>query len=413
MMRYRLTGRFFHSAPPPPAMVFNREPLMQRFWGSGLLFMVAGFGLGLWLWLEQQGWLSGWAGVWPYHDLRAVHASWQIVYFTGAFLLGFALQAGPHLLGSPPPPLPQALKLLGLFQAGWLLSWLPFTLAWDLSRLVTTVALLWAVWLLAGMVRSGLPAHRAGIGLPLIGGIAALAVAVWLPLQQPQWGLWALWLGPVTVILAAAQQLIANVLGGQRLIDQNGRWFALLLAGCWATTTRAAVWNDEGSWRLAGAIWTVTLIGYWIRTGLWQALRRGGVQSLTMALGCGLAVPLVAALWLLLDGNAEQDRVLHLLALGAVVPLIVAVTARVATFFSGGYVLPEPWLIVVLGAWIGVILLRVLPPWPSMAIHLDQWLPLPVALIALLLGVWVNGLARRLWIIQTRARAMRANASND
>ncbi|MBF0125168.1 MAG: NnrS family protein [Magnetococcales bacterium] len=410
MTLYLLIKRFFRVLPPPAAMVFTREPLMQRFWGSGVLFMVTGFGLGLWLWLQQQGWpvAPSWLG--DSWQPRSVHAGWQVIYFSSAFLLGFALQAGPHLLGSPPPPLLPALRLLGLLLLGWLLSWIPDATVGIVSQLVTAASLLWAVGLLVIMVRSGLPAHMAGIGLPLAAGIAWLAVAVWLPLEQPRWGMWALWLGPMTVILAAAQQLIANVLGGQRLVGRAGVGFALLLTLCWGLTTLAAVADHDHSWRLAGLIWLITLLWYWVKTNLWQALRQTGWQSITLALACGLTAPLLTALWLLLAGGVDLDRMIHLLALGAVVPLILAVAARVTTFFSGGYVLPEPWLMVVLGLWLGVVLLRVLPPLPAAAIHLDGWLPAVVVVIVLLLGVWINGLVRRLWVIHTRARAMRGQS---
>jgi hypothetical protein len=403
-----------HISPPPAPMPFTRQPLVHRFWYGGMLAMIPGFGLGFLLWLTLHAglpatWMDAADGNMDFHQL---HARLQLIWFTGSFLLGFALQAGASVLGSPPPSIQLATWLLVPLWAGFLLTLTGHpVLIWS-GQVLTTLAIWAGVALLVRMARHGAPERRWGIGFPLAGGIAWLGVAPWLPVEQPGWGMAMLWLGPMSTIFGAAQQLIANVLGGQRMAGRVAQGFAVLLVTGWGLTLLAAMTGKSGMWQAAGVLWLLLTVYYSAATGLVLALFRAtaaGAQVVRMVIACGILIPLLAAAGMVLAGAASldgvdarhADAILHLLALGSITPLILGIAARVASFFSGGYVVPDPWLRLLLLVWLGIMLLRVMAP----LVTLPSWLiTLSTLTGSVLLLVWMAGLGWRLWQIRCRGQ---------
>ncbi|MBF0321924.1 MAG: hypothetical protein HQL62_03090, partial [Magnetococcales bacterium] len=97
----------FPISPPPAPQKITREPVAHRFWGSGLIALAGGFSLGIILWCQQWG-LLPWTPLYP--ELRHLHGRMQLILFAGSYILGFALQAGPHVIGGTPPPSPSLLR---------------------------------------------------------------------------------------------------------------------------------------------------------------------------------------------------------------------------------------------------------------------------------------------------------------
>ncbi|MBF0284569.1 MAG: hypothetical protein HQL51_08935 [Magnetococcales bacterium] len=388
---------FTQPGPPLSGMPFTRFPVVHRFWGTGLLALLLGFGLGIVMWIARDG---GWGHQLPFDLLREHHAQLQAVYFTGTFILGFALQAGPHVIGAQPLPTARLLWLPPLLWAGFLLSTTPWPILPLLGNALSSAAFLLAGWGLLTQARTSPPERRWFIGYPLAAGVAFFAVGPWLPLEQPAIALAFLLSGPVAVVLAVGQHLIANILGGQRLDpQQRGVFVGMLGGGLLSAWVSAAGW---WTWEGTGAIW-LALAGFtaW-GTKLYPAMRRTIQDPAALAVGLAMAALLAALLWLALGGISAVDGVVHWIGIDCLTLVILAVAARVSSFFTGAYALSHPLLRGVLlltfaaGAWRGLASTGLLP------LALTPWVG---GILAALLLIWAWGVGGRLLAIGAKAKA--------
>ncbi|MBF0181711.1 MAG: NnrS family protein [Magnetococcales bacterium] len=374
--------------PPFTPMNFTRLPIVHRFWYGGLAAGLAGFFLGFGLWLWQHGQL-GIAG--DYFFFKLLHARIQIEGFVGSFLLGFALQSGPHVTGGKPPASEILLKLLYLLWAGLALLFLPVSWLAVVGSLLVSGAYGGAGYLLLRVTLAGNPALRIPRGLPLALGMGLMAITPWLELDDPGVALFVLWCGPVTVALVAAQQLIQNVVGGRFLQKGTALAFALALLAAWLVSG-AAAFAGWGSWRLAGVAWLVVLAILLIGTDYPRAAWRFGWASIQVTLSLGFAYALATASLLAVQG-AMLDSAVHLLAAGMLTTLIMGVTVRVAGFFSAGAVLPDRLATILLVAWGVIALVRAFSPvWPME----ERWIALVSLLGGAILLTWGSRTAYRL-----------------
>lgn len=379
----RIKDLFIGPTPPLTPMIFTRVPIMPRFWGGGAAALAVGIAIGLLLW----GWREGHPP--PFTTDYVFWLEWHprllLILFVGSFVLGFALQAGPHVVGGAPPDSRLVLTLAPTLWAGVALGTIPLPGMATLGNLLIAASFAMGAWLLAKMTWQGDPTRRLGIGLPLAGGVATMAALPYSPLTDPSVVTALLWSGPVTVILAAGQQLLANVMGGRRLLAPLALPFLALLTLAWGSALAAA--SGSLDWRLAILPWLALLLYYLIATRSLTAIVQSGFSSLSLAIGGGLFSALASGVWVALDG--PQDGTVHLLAAGCVTTLILAVAARVVSFFSAGYLLPDRALAWLLTAWLLVAWMRALTPHSGMV-------PGVIALAVVILLLWVTRFFLRL-----------------
>ncbi|MBF0126807.1 MAG: NnrS family protein [Magnetococcales bacterium] len=384
--------RIFTPADPPfIPMNFTRMPVVHRFWYGGLVAALAGFVLGFGLWTWQHGYLLV---EWNYFLVRLWHARIQIEGFVGSFLLGFALQSGPHVAGGQPPPSSVLLQILPVLWAGLLLSLSPYDPVALVGQVLVSGAYGAAGYFLLRVTLGGNPMLRVPRGIPLAAGITLMATTPWLELDDPGIALFILWCGPVTVAMVAGQQLINNVLGGRVLQGSWGIGFTGLTLLAWLLSAMAA-FHAQGSWRLAALAWLAQMAVLLAGTGFVPALRNAASWlSIHVTLTSGLAFGLASALVLLAgEGLALQDVALHLLAAGMLTTLIVGVSVRVAGFFSAGAVLPDQLTSYLLLLWAVVAGVRSLSP----LLPMEEYWTVALSLLGmLLLLVWGGRTAYRL-----------------
>lgn len=367
--------------PPFTPMAFTRMPIVHRFWYGGLGAATVGFTLGFWLWMWQHGFFIHAGG--DYFLFKLWHARIQIEGFVGSFLLGFALQSGPHMTGGKPPPSNRLLILFNLLWLGLALSFIPNSWLAMLGSGLVSMAYGGAGYFLFRVTLAGNPQLLFSRGLPLASGITLMALAPWLELDEPALALFILWCGPVTMALVAAQQLINNVLGGQILQNKIAYWFAFSLLLAWIATGIAA-FTSWGTWQTAGIFWLGTLILLIKGTNFIQVAWRFGWASINVTLilgfiyafGCGV---------ILLDHKVPLDVTVHLLGAALLTTLIIGVTARVVGFFSAGAVLPDRMVSYFLVLWGMVALTRTVSPLLPME---EIWTVYISVLGGLLLMVW-------------------------
>ncbi|MBF0614957.1 MAG: NnrS family protein [Magnetococcales bacterium] len=378
--------------PPFTPMTFTRQPVVQRFWYGGLLIGLIGFALGFALWMWQHGTLNIQG---DYFFWKHEHARLQIAGFLGSFLLGFALQSGPHVTGGKPPESRYLLWLCHLLWTGVAITFLPAP--WStIGQIMISVTYAGAGLFLLQVTRAGNPRLRLPRGYPLAAGMTLMSLSPWLPLDEPAIALYLLWCGPVTMALVAAQQLIQNVIGGQWLQDRPAIHFISSLILAWGSSALAA-FTPVGSWQLSGLFWLTTLMLLLHGTGFIPAAWRLGWKSINVTLSLGFAHAIICALWLIL-ADGHLDVAVHLLGAAFLTTLIIGVTVRVAGFFSAGAVLSDHVTSLLLGGWAIIAWVRAFSPvWPMDEIW-TAWISVGGALI---LGLWGVRTGHRLMQIRT------------
>ncbi|MBF0584109.1 MAG: NnrS family protein [Magnetococcales bacterium] len=391
----KLIQHIFPPDPPVTPMTFTRLPVVHRYWVGGLIAALFGFALGFVLWAWQQGVLPALP---TYPHFKLWHARIQILFFLGSFVLGFALQSGPHVVGGPPPPSRPLLRLTLLLQAGFVLSLLAQEWQRHLGNLMISLSYLGAVYYLARLAIQGDPLRRLARGIPLALSFIPLAIAPWLALDSADLALWVLWCGPITSALVAGQQLINNVLGGTLLQGTLARLFAFALLVAWSLSTVAA-FTVGGSWQRAGMAWLVVLILLALGTGLLRVVRQAGFVAINVTLVLGFASAFLAAAWLASPGGSfTPDAAVHLLGAGMLTTLILGVATRVIRFFVGVTAFNDRLLCYLLLLWNAVVLARVATALGGSISHLVLLLLMGSG--GLILVLWSFRLAPGLWQVQ-------------
>ncbi|MBF0425790.1 MAG: NnrS family protein [Magnetococcales bacterium] len=393
-----MNTRLFPIAAAPPPTPITREPTAHRFWGGGLVALLLGFGLGVYLWCQQWG-------IFPfsttYPDWRLLHAKVQFLLFTGSFVLGFALQAGPHVIGGTPPDSRSILRLLFPLWFGFLLGLLPDPTIRTIGNVLITLAFAGAAFALVGVMKSADRQRALPVGIPLVTGIAAMGAAPWLPLDQPDVALAALLAGPVSCILAVVQHLVANILGGRRPMGTPAHLFTAAWLIAWLAAWGSAV--QRLPWALTGPLWAFITLWLIVAVRLFPVLRGRPLESIVLTLVIGLLALPLAGMLLFFGGHGAIDPALHLVSIGMVATMILGVTARVAGFFSGGFVMHDRLLSILLLAWLGVVALRTVVP---LGILAGERSVLAASLLAtVLLLFWVVRVGWRLLVFGRRAAA--------
>ena len=325
----------------------TRIPVFHRFWGASILFaLFLGFPMGTWTWMM----LNGVHEFVPFYiDLKAIHLKIQIFVFFGLFIAGFALQSGAHVLDSKPPRSERVIWIYPLILTGVLLSLLQGE-TWQL--LGHGVISLGNLLLLITMIQTAIQGTKTRllpIALLFVIGFSVFTIAPWLDLTQPAQSFFVVWSAAYVIVLAAGQQLVANVLGAKRFTASTAWPFALAILGS-VVLVGLSAFTGFDSYELVGFSMILPLLIYIIFLGIIPALIKTGPTSLALAFAFSFLWVFSAAITLIVYGPL-WDAILHQLALGSVTTLILAVGARVLGFFSGKAPLKESTLTLFIIGW--------------------------------------------------------------
>lgn len=346
-------------------------PPPQGAWRWGML-MVAPHRLGFFLAMvvlsAASGWwlavqfdrVTGWLGLVESVPALLVHAVVMVFGFVPLFFSGFLFTAGPRWLDVAPHAVVRTAPCVLMQAAGWLLwlagahgyavlAWAGLGLAW--VGLAWMVVLFWRlVWASRALER----VHALTAGFAGVAGVLCLAgvALAWL-WEETAWALlWArsgLWAFVVVTYAVVAHRMIpfftANVLPMVRA--WRPLWVLWLMCGVclWqvADVWVRALWGDGLWWAALGMVLEAVAGGVL----LWLAVAWGLVQSLKVRL---LAMLHVGFVWLglaLVYGAVSRGMEviygvsvlglgpLHVLALGFMGSLMLAMVTRVSCGHSG------------------------------------------------------------------------------
>lgn len=336
------------------SMKRTRIPVFHRFWGAAMLaaFFI-GFPFGSWIWAVLNGLVDNMS---LYDEIRMAHMTIQVFVFFGLFVAGFALQSGAHVLGGSPPKSEQVIWIYPLILLGVVLRIIPAANVQVIGNAIITAGNL---WLLVVMVLTALGGNRerlVPIGSLFLVGFLVLSAAPWLDLGKPAQAFFVLWSGVFMIVLAAGQQLIANVLGAKRFNQMQGSFFAAASLAS-VVTMGLTVFAGINLMQVTGVLMVLSVILYLAFLGIIPALIATGFTSLVMAFVFNFFWALVVSCSLVfIDPN--WDFILHLLALGSITTMVIAVGARVLGFFSGRVALSEGALTALVIVWQIVPLFR-------------------------------------------------------
>lgn len=336
------------------SMQRTRTPVFHRFWGAAILSgLFIGFPFGSWIWAA----LNGIVDISPlYLDLKAIHSTVQIFVFFGLFVAGFALQSGAHVLGGLPPKSEQVIWIYPLILLGVLLKITSLGNIQIVGNIIITAGNLWLLFVMVRTALGGNKERLIPIGSLFFVGFLVLAIAPWLDLIQPSQGFFVLWSGVFLIVLAAGQQLIANVLEAKRFNRVTGSLFALTVFAS-VVTMGLTVFTGIKLPQLTGILMALAIFSYIIFLGVIPALIKTGFTSLVLAFVFNFFWALTIA-FSLIFADPTWDAILHLLALGSITTMILAVGARVLGFFSGKVALSEGALTLLIIGWQLVPLFR-------------------------------------------------------
>jgi len=336
------------------SMKRTRIPVFHRFWGAAMLVaLFIGFPFGSWIWAVLNGLVDSASF---YEEFRTIHLTVQVFVFFGLYVAGFALQSGAHVLGGSPPKSEQVIWIYPLILLGVLLRVTPVANFQIAGNVIITAGNLWLLYVMVVTALGGNKERLIPIGSLFFIGFAVLAAAPWLDLNQPSQSFFVLWSGVFIIVLAAGQQLIANVLGAKRFNKFQGVLFALTALAS-VVTMGLTVFAGMNLAQVTGVLMVLAIILYISFLGIIPALIETGFTSLVMAFVFNFFWALVVACSLIfVDPN--WDFILHLLALGSITTMVIAVGARVLGFFSGKAAFSDGGLTLMVMVWQLVPLIR-------------------------------------------------------
>ncbi|MBE9536111.1 MAG: NnrS family protein [Proteobacteria bacterium] len=336
------------------SMQRTRIPVFHRFWGAAILAsLFIGFPLGSWVWSVLNGIVDN---TMLYDELRAIHLTVQVFVFFGLFVAGFALQSGAHVLGGSPPKSEQVIWIYPLILLGVLLRVIPSANIQIAGNVLITAGNLWLLFVMLRTALGGDKTRLVPIASLFVIGFLVLATAPWLDLSDASQGFFVLWSGIFLIVLAAGQQLIANVLSAKRFNRLGGMLFALTTLAS-VVALGLTVFAGLNLLQVAGILMALTVVSYIGFLGVIPALIKTGFTSLVIAFVFNFFWALVIA-FSLIFADPAWDAIVHILALGSITTMIIAVGARVLGFFSGKGALSEGALTILIIGWQLVPLFR-------------------------------------------------------
>ena len=332
----------------------TRIPVFHRFWGAAILLgLFVGFPSGSWLWAVLKDLVDISSG---YEELKTVHLTVQIFVFFGLFVGGFALQSGAHVLGGSPPKSEQVIWIYPLILLGVLLKIIPSGNVQIAGNVLITAGNLWLLFVMVRTALGGDKERLIPIGSLFFVGLLVMAAAPWLDLTEASQSFFVLWSGVFLIVLAAGQQLIANVLSAKRFNPVGGSLFAIT-AFASVVVMGLTVFTGFKLPQLTGLLMALAILFYIVFLGVIPALIKTGFTSLVLAFVFNFFWALAIA-FSLVFADPTWDAILHLLALGSITTMIIAVGARVLGFFSGKVALSEGALTLLIVGWQLVPLFR-------------------------------------------------------
>ena len=323
----------------------TREPVVHRFWKVSIIFAIfVGFPAGLYLWLYLGGQIQE---VENYAFIVNLHATSQIIVFFGLFILGFVYTAGYHLNGGQARPVNQIFWVLPAIAAGFILQLLPPLK--EVGNLIISASFAYTGLMMFNAAKEG-NFCRPVITALCLPALITFTAAPWLQLTDIKVAFFVVMTGPFFFVLMAGLQLIPNVMKGNRLEGKPGWGFIFLIA-----VSYLLVCYDTFVGQLHPALialsFILPVIVYLLYVNIFKALNYCGPTSLSVAFTAGFSWFFAAMILLAIHGEAFRENALHLIILGQIMTHIIAVGARVIGFFSGGYVISDARLTLLVLLW--------------------------------------------------------------
>ncbi|MFN8392164.1 MAG: NnrS family protein [Bdellovibrionota bacterium] len=315
--------------------------LIEKFFVFGAVSgLIGGVVLGAHLWLMLNGEMR--ISV-RFAMLRKAHALVQTYLFFGLFILGFLFQTAPKIMKVRTNTSP------------WFLASIPFILAGIILQVNTPASTVGPVLiaapffatalLLVDLMRRGTPLFRESYAYWVILSLLGLTVSPFFPVTDPANAEIFLWSGVIPVTFAAGQQFIFAFLGGARLEARRNRILLVHYALTLVVLFMARSGENANLWRASGVMCFLAVLGFMVWTKSTGAFRRMLSDPLAFGFASGFVWALVASATTAVFGSTLLDSSVHLLTLGWLTPLIIAVSSQVLRAIAGRFLLrPRPVL---------------------------------------------------------------------
>lgn len=296
------------------------------------LFAVAGM-------LRWLAWLQ-----WPAHWDYSIHPAWwhahEMVFgFAMPVVAGFLLSAVATWTGLPGTRGRRLQVLFGLWLAARLVLWLApaYAIGALIAELLFIALLLWELGSRVWAVRQ----WRNSVFLPVLLAIAALDIASYATMADfpatTRVHYAAVWM--ITVLIVIIGGRVTPLFTGNRLgakIPPLPAWFEHLALAITVAVAAVALHPSQPHAGAASALYLAGAAIHGIRLARWQGWRTGAIPLLWSMHLAYLCIPL-SMLGLALAGGdpAAIRNLMHLLAIGSIGGMILAMMSRVALGHTG------------------------------------------------------------------------------
>lgn len=378
--------------------------LVDKFFLVGALssfFGGAGIGAHLWLMLNAQMPVAA-----NYATLRVLHALIQTYLFFGLFILGFLFQTAPKIL-----KVPIRLNFIFLFAIPLLSFGVYVATVWPERRIgaiLIALPFFSAFLYVAYLTYRGSPQFRENYAWWVLLSLLGLSASSFFPVANPENAQMFIWSGVAPVTFAAGQQFLFAFLGGRRLEKVPNRVlfavYLLTLGAMFGARSR----GDASLWQLGGVLAFSSLTYYLMNTRILAAIPKLFRDPLAFAFLTGYMWALFATWTLAMYGPQALDGSFHMLTLGWLTPLIIAISSQVLRAIGGNFWLSPRMLTVLLIIWQlvplgrGLRFLLPLPPSFSIVVITD----VTVVLLAWLISICLSAVKIGYREIHRQARAM-------
>ena len=318
---------------------FERGPVADKFFLVAASIAIFGIlVLGIQIWLMREGVMIIKS---DYLDLRSKHMTLMLFGFFGTVIAGFTIQAGPQMFQAQ-SGISGLLRLCALVAPIFALLCVVL-ISEAIGRQLFAVPLI--VSLLSLFSYRDRLIRSAGTSIFIVGGhIVLIAGAISGYCYLPLHAFGMIVVGVLGTILGAQQLFLSNLFGGRRCTSLQGSLLFCLLV----CTTATAILAERMALSAVGLILFYMLYIY--MTEAWRLIAACFKTPLAFAICSSFAWSIIAAVLLIIDPSAI-DRANHILATGAGVTTVMAVTLHIVQFMAGEPNSKRGWAYLMLVLW--------------------------------------------------------------
>ena len=328
-----------------------------------------------------------------YEYYKIIHILLQNYFFFGFFILGFFIQAHHKIFEIENLKPQKALLNIPISILGFIFILISTNSTF--ARFLIVVPFLYSLILLFKITKVCDLKKKITLCLPSLIGLLTFIILIFSNLTSTILSLLLLWSGSIAFIFVAGQQFVSGVLGCSKLSFRSGIIFnffylsSIIVLILFSTQTI----SNNLYWRIFIVLSLSTILSFFFGCKIYKINFAANKDVLKIAFPICLLWAIIGLIFSF-DGVYKADKLIHILATGWLLPLIIFVSSRVFNHFSNKNIFSDKILIIFLFLW------QIVPITRGLLHVANPTLSYIMSFISLaLLGLWTTGMIRGFYII--------------